>query len=671
MKSFLNRKRWNIEKTFCLILIIISFGIILSVHIKITRDEEIRYRNNINQETSKVFQYFSSDFQNMIKSGNSIFSSLWYSHLRNSAGIYDQEFHTIRRNEISQEIKNKLLSIKFAKNILVVTPDYVISKEGWFSHSQYQSYYNTINILNKDGKIQIGKNKNNIYPMLIPEPYAKINAGVVCVLLDGQKFDELLNSILPKPLEFCTVSMEGNYIYQFGEADKSLIFIQKKINSPDTVLQMGFPSYQSIYGLGNCISITVFLVFDLFFCIIISFFLSRIAAKPLKRLIRQFDGNMLEDPYQQIQLLVQRSFEQNEQLCQKTNYLNQSIQKIIQYTKKEVLLNMLTNSDFDFQNGLIDFYIPCINDGDPFFFIVLESFKDEDLHLVKKVKNRTKFAFSFPVWQKQICLFFWFEQISTAQEIQKNLLNVLNNIEKGDIHFSYSDILLEPEAIYENYCAITQEFEKTTKLTHELPLTLQMELVQCFYNSNIDKFLNVSRNSWNKYETNSFFSFLSRLTSEITGELPSDLIPYNKEDPWETYETQIKSLFQEIALLQKKDKDTSGKFILEYIVQHFCEQDMCLKKLTDIFCIHRTLISKMIKSYTNKSFSDYLLELRIEEAIKFLIHSDLAITTIAEKVGYTNYTTFKRAFIRMKGISPREYRENNQINHHENSTIIL
>lgn len=654
MKMPVFLKKWNIRITFCIVLILISLGTILNVHAQIIQSEKIRYQNNMEEETAKIFLYFSSDFQNMIKSGNAIFSSLWYSHLRNPAGIYDQEFHVVRRNEISQELKNRLLSIKFAENFLVITPDYVISKDGWFSHAQYKSYYNEVNILNENSKISITKQENNIYPLIIEEPYKKINAGVVCILLDGQKLKEMLESILPENLSFCQIAVQGKIVYQTGSRDNGLIYIQQEMNNPDTILEIGFPSYQSIYGISNFIDAIIFTLADLLICIMLSFLLSRIAVNPLRRLIRQFNGNICDDPYQQIRALVQNFFDRNEQLCRETNHLNRSIQQIVQYTQKEVLLNMLTNPDFNFQNDLILFYIPCINSGDPFFFLVIESKNEDTISCLSVIKSHTKFSFSFPVLQRHICLFLWFDQIDAARKSQEKLTAFLIN-HPDKPHFSCSDILLEPGEIHENYCAIAKELEKSNELSCELPLTIQMELVQYFYNGSIDKFLKVSQNFWNEYTADAFFSFLFKLTSEIMDESPLNPIPHTLS--WNTYEQQVQTFYKETAVLQKKNKDTTGQVICDYIAQHFCEEDMCLKKLTDIFGIHRTLISKMIKSYTGKSFSDYLLDLRIEQATKLLHNSDLAITAITEKIGYTNYTTFKRAFIRAMGLSPREYRE--------------
>lgn len=37
--------------------------------------------------------------------------------------------------------------------------------------------------------------------------------------------------------------------------------------------------------------------------------------------------------------------------------------------------------------------------------------------------------------------------------------------------------------------------------------------------------------------------------------------------------------------------------------------------------------------------------------------TDMPLATVAERVGYQNYLSFKRAFARVRGVMPREYRE--------------
>lgn len=100
--------------------------------------------------------------------------------------------------------------------------------------------------------------------------------------------------------------------------------------------------------------------------------------------------------------------------------------------------------------------------------------------------------------------------------------------------------------------------------------------------------------------------------------------------------------------------------IKEYIDAHFREPEMSIKQLSDVFGLSGTMISKLFKASYNVTFSDYLLELRMKAALALLQDSHQNLTEISESVGYLNYYSFKRAFIRHQGVSPKEFREKTQ-----------
>lgn len=656
MRPLISKSRINIWGLFCIVLIAVSFTVILAVYAQIMRKEQVRYQEGAAADTARVFLYFSSDFTHMQNSGNTIFNSLWYRHLRNPAGIYQEEFHMIRRSEISQQLHAKVLSMKFVSNILVITPDYVITKDGWFRHEQYAAYYHDVQITGQGSEIEIVANKESVFPFILRDPYTILNQGVVCLLIDRMDFSEMISRILPEEMTYSRVTLQGRILYEKGEKGTELFAVRQEMQSPETKLEIGVPGYLPRYWKQNLLTLALCFMADLFACIVIAMFFSHIIAKPLAKLIRQIGGNLLDDPYSQLGSFITESSQRNEQLRQRENQLSTSIEKIVAYTQKEMLLNMLTNRDFDFQEELVGLYIPWIGEGYFFFFMLMENPEGDAGRYMEKQIARAKESLYFPLWQEQSCLFLWFEKIELAQNVQDELEKEMKQLQGGSFRCVCSDILFEPETIYDNYCTIEEEFERLRESPHDLPLTLQVKLVQCFYNGNISKFLEIAQKNWELYGAKAFFVFLTKLIGEITRRPPGNTAL--EHETWEAFQEQVQKLQQENRAAQEKDRDISGQLICEYIGEHFCEEDMCVKKLADIFSIHRTLISKMVKSYTQKSFSDYLLELRIQQAVKLMETTELSITMISEKIGYTNYITFKRAFLRAKGLSPREYREN-------------
>ncbi len=65
---------------------------------------------------------------------------------------------------------------------------------------------------------------------------------------------------------------------------------------------------------------------------------------------------------------------------------------------------------------------------------------------------------------------------------------------------------------------------------------------------------------------------------------------------------------------------------------------------------------RFFKLRTGKTFTQYLQQLRIAEAQKLLIETDLGIAEIAFRVGYENLSYFNRSFKKQNKLSPRGFR---------------
>lgn len=68
-------------------------------------------------------------------------------------------------------------------------------------------------------------------------------------------------------------------------------------------------------------------------------------------------------------------------------------------------------------------------------------------------------------------------------------------------------------------------------------------------------------------------------------------------------------------------------------------------------------LSRLFKSMTSQSFSEYLLERRMERACYLLNDPRNKIYEISDAIGYDNPKNFSRAFRNFYHMSPKEYRE--------------
>lgn len=114
-----------------------------------------------------------------------------------------------------------------------------------------------------------------------------------------------------------------------------------------------------------------------------------------------------------------------------------------------------------------------------------------------------------------------------------------------------------------------------------------------------------------------------------------------------------------VNILQENDKkrDYIVDFIKEYIGEHYNE-DIYLELFAEKLNLTKEYISLYFKNKTGINLVNYLNEYRIEKAKDLLNNTDVSITEVGKKVGYTTPNNFSRIFKQYTGVSPKEYRQN-------------
>ncbi|MCD8332355.1 MAG: helix-turn-helix transcriptional regulator, partial [Oscillospiraceae bacterium] len=79
------------------------------------------------------------------------------------------------------------------------------------------------------------------------------------------------------------------------------------------------------------------------------------------------------------------------------------------------------------------------------------------------------------------------------------------------------------------------------------------------------------------------------------------------------------------------------------------------------FSYHPNYISTLLPKQIGKTFSQLLLEQRMERAAALLRGTALPVSQIAELLGYSNSSNFYKAFRAYYGVSPREYQRRSEL----------
>lgn len=147
---------------------------------------------------------------------------------------------------------------------------------------------------------------------------------------------------------------------------------------------------------------------------------------------------------------------------------------------------------------------------------------------------------------------------------------------------------------------------------------------------------------------------------------------FNQTDTWEM---QSVILLQQLMLLiyQNRHESSFGhqsnsltfgrvSQILEYIHTHYQEK-ITLEHISQTIHICRSECCRFFKENTGMSLFQYLIEYRIEQSIPLLTDTQISITEIALRTGFSSPGYFTKMFKAKKGCTPRDYREKNQPTH--------
>ncbi|MDC6362530.1 MULTISPECIES: AraC family transcriptional regulator [Flavobacteriaceae] len=120
-------------------------------------------------------------------------------------------------------------------------------------------------------------------------------------------------------------------------------------------------------------------------------------------------------------------------------------------------------------------------------------------------------------------------------------------------------------------------------------------------------------------------------------------------------ETQPLSSF----VYNKAFSDDEGKRlnkVFDHVMDHYHEQ-ITLQEVSEIAHMSKNAFCRYFKKRTNKTFFQFLIEIRIENAGKRIIYRpELPISLVSELCGFSNLANFNRKFKELKGCTPTQYR---------------
>ena len=179
---------------------------------------------------------------------------------------------------------------------------------------------------------------------------------------------------------------------------------------------------------------------------------------------------------------------------------------------------------------------------------------------------------------------------------------------------------------------------------------------------------------FNKIEAKTIKNIFYEIKNEVGLESLSDFKPFfdiRKEenatkDEFDLSTVYITNKLTELIILiakknirdekcvNKKEEDETN--IVKYIYAHLNEK-LTLNKLSVIFFMSESSISKYLEEVTGFMFNDLLRHMRISKALNLLVYTDLNIEEIAHLVGFVDGAHISNLCSKHLKMSPNKYRE--------------
>ena len=109
----------------------------------------------------------------------------------------------------------------------------------------------------------------------------------------------------------------------------------------------------------------------------------------------------------------------------------------------------------------------------------------------------------------------------------------------------------------------------------------------------------------------------------------------------------------------EKAKHFADYNIFTFINENIDNQQLSITMVTDYFHISAPTLQKRIYFRMGKTFSSYVIDMRMQKAQQMLHNTSLSVQEIAQAVGYSNANSFYKAYKRHYGEAPTSTKQNN------------
>ncbi|KWX70520.1 response regulator transcription factor [Paenibacillus jilunlii] len=121
-------------------------------------------------------------------------------------------------------------------------------------------------------------------------------------------------------------------------------------------------------------------------------------------------------------------------------------------------------------------------------------------------------------------------------------------------------------------------------------------------------------------------------------------------------EEELHEAAEWFAAADNNREDEIVSAAMDYVRAHYQEK-LKLQDIAKVLHVNSAYLGQRIKKHCGSSFNEFLHEYRIEEAKKLLRRTDMSISDISGRVGYSDADLFAAKFKALNGVSPSVYKK--------------
>jgi AraC-like DNA-binding protein len=152
--------------------------------------------------------------------------------------------------------------------------------------------------------------------------------------------------------------------------------------------------------------------------------------------------------------------------------------------------------------------------------------------------------------------------------------------------------------------------------------------------------------------------------------LHNDILQLPNLSPIEQH-IKLLSILHKLSLVEEKERvvlsssdmrqtttESSERIdtVLKYISDNY-SKSIALDDISNVACMTTNSFCRFFKKMTNKSFTQFLNEIRIRNASRILVQENLPVSEICYIVGFNSITNFNKQFKQIMGATPKKFRE--------------